>query len=288
MTDSPPGQVSVLTFNILYGGTHLGLPLSQTNAVIASAQADIVVICEQWGNAESLADSLGLGSHLVAAPPYWRSVAILSRFPVGQSFCNGARLNLGGGVHLCVFGVHLTSSPYQPYRVRDSQFDSKEDVLIEARRTRHPELQAVLSEIRPLIDAGERVILCGDFNEPSHLDWTESSADLHFGLQMDWPCSIEVARAGLQDAYRTLHPDPCSDPGYTWTPAPGKGVGGSETAEDEVHDRIDFVYGSGTGFTPIETAVIGEHIDNADVVVSPFPSDHRAVKVLFEIDPTVE
>ena len=288
MTDCFPDRVSVLTFNILYGGTHLGQPLSQTAAVITSARVDVVVICEQWGNAEALADSLGLGCHLVAAPPYGQSVAILSRFPVSQSFSNGARLNLGGEVYLCVFGVHLTSSPYQPYRVRDGDFDCKEDVLIEARRTREQELQAVLAEIRPLIHAGERVILCGDFNEPSHLDWTQSSADLHFGLQMNWPCSLEVAHTGLKDAYRMLRPDPRSDPGHTWTPAPGKGVGGSEIAEDEVHDRIDFVYGSGTGITPIETAIIGEHIDNADVVVSPFPSDHRAVKVLFEINLTVD
>jgi endonuclease/exonuclease/phosphatase family metal-dependent hydrolase len=195
-------------------------------------------------------------------------------------------LNLGGGQSLCVFGVHLTSSPYQPYRVRDGCYERKEELLIEARQTRERELLGVLAEIHPLIKGGEKVILCGDFNEPSHLDWTRACADLHFGLEMAWPCSCEVASIGMQDAYRKLFPDPHSHPGHTWTPVPGKGAGGSDTAEHEVHDRIDFVYGSGAGLVPIETVVIGEHHDHADIVVSPFPSDHRGVKVIYEIGQT--
>ena len=286
MPDSELSQVSVLTFNILYGGTYLGLPLEQTAAAICSAQVDIVVICEQCGNAQGLADVLGLTCHVVAAPPYWQSVALLSRYPVVESFANGARLNLGGGQSLCVFGVHLTSSPYQPYRVRDGCYERKEELLIEARQTRERELLGVLAEIHPLIKGGEKVILCGDFNEPSHLDWTRACADLHFGLEMAWPCSCEVASIGMQDAYRKLFPDPHSHPGHTWTPVPGKGAGGGDTAEHEVHDRIDFVYGSGAGLVPIETVVIGEHHDHADIVVSPFPSDHRGVKVIYEIGQT--
>ncbi|SVC83571.1 uncharacterized protein METZ01_LOCUS336425, partial [marine metagenome] len=107
MPDSELSQVSVLTFNILYGGTYLGLPLEQTAAAIRSAQVDIVVICEQCGNAQGLADVLGLTCHVVAAPPYWQSVALLSRYPAMESFANGARFNLGYGQSLCVFGVHL-------------------------------------------------------------------------------------------------------------------------------------------------------------------------------------
>ena len=285
MLEIPEHQFCLMSFNILYGGTHLGQSLEQTAAVIRLAQADIVVACEQWGNAEPLADLLGFTCHIVVAPPYWKSVAVLSRYPITETFANGVRLELDLQQSVCVFGVHLTSTPYQPYRVRDKAYTEIEEILDEARETREQELVVVLSEIRPLIEAGERVLLCGDFNEPSHLDWTQASAreGHHFGLEMPWPCSKRVTESGMEDAYRVVFPDVCRQPGYTWTSVPGLGVGGSERAEDEVHDRIDFIYYAGLGLEPRAASIVGENSRNADLVVSPFPSDHRAVAVIYQI-----
>ena len=285
MLEIPEHQFCLMSFNILYGGTHLGQSLEQTAAVIRLAQADIVVACEQWGNAEPLADLLGFTCHIVVAPPYWKSVAVLSRYPITETFANGVRLEMDLQQSVCVFGVHLTSTPYQPYRVRDKAYTKKEEILDEARETREQELVVVLSEIRPLIEAGERVLLCGDFNEPSHLDWTLASAreGHHFGLEMPWPCSKRVTESGMEDAYRVVFPDVCRHPGYTWTSVPGLGVGGSERAEDEVHDRIDFIYYAGLGLEPRAALIVGENSRNADLVVSPFPSDHRAVAVIYQI-----
>ena len=285
MLEIPEHQFCLMSFNILYGGTHLGQSLEQTAAVIRLAQADIVVVCEQWGNAEPLADLLGFTCHIVVAPPYWKSVAVLSRYPITETFANGVRLEMDLQQSVCVFGVHLTSTPYQPYRVRDKAYTEIEEILDEARETREQELVVVLSEIRPLIEAGERVLLCGDFNEPSHLDWTLASAreGHHFGLEMPWPCSKRVTESGMEDAYRVVFPDVCRHPGYTWTSVPGLGVGGSERAEDEVHDRIDFIYYAGLGLEPRAASIVGENSRNADLVVSPFPSDHRAVAVIYQI-----
>ena len=285
MLEIPEHQLCLMSFNILYGGTHLGQPLEQTAAVIRLAQADIVVACEQWGNAEPLADLLGFTCHIVVAPPYWQSVAVLSRYPILDTFANGVRLELESRQSACVFGVHLTSTPYQPYQVRDKAYTSNEEILDEARKAREQELVVVLSEIQPLMEAGEKVLLCGDFNEPSHLDWTQASAQegRHFGLEMSWPNSKRVTESGMEDAYRAVFPDVCRHPGYTWTSVPGLGVGGSERAEHEVHDRIDFVYHAGPGLDPISASIIGENNRNADLVVSPFPSDHRAVAVKYQI-----
>ena len=285
MLEKSDHQFCLMSFNILYGGTHLGQPLEQTAAVIRLAQADIVVVCEQSGNAEPLADLLGFTCHIVVAPPYWQSVAVLSRYPILDTFANGVRLELESRQSACVFGVHLTSTPYQPYQVRDKAYTSNEEILDEARKAREQELVVVLSEIQPLMEAGERVLLCGDFNEPSHLDWTLASAreGRHFGLEMSWPNSKRVTESGMEDAYRAVFPDVCRHPGYTWTSVPGLGVGGSERAEHEVHDRIDFVYHAGPGLDPISASIIGENNRNADLVVSPFPSDHRAVAVKYQI-----
>ena len=43
----------------------------------------------------------------------------------------------------------------------------------EARRLR--EAEALIAGLKPVIDAGTPVIVTGDFNEPSHLDWTEAA-----------------------------------------------------------------------------------------------------------------
>ena len=278
-------QFCLMSFNILYGGTHLGQPLEQTTAVISLAQSDIVVVCEQFGNAKRLADLLGFTCHIVVTPPYTQSVAVISRYPILETFLNGVRLELNSRQSACVFGVHLTSAPYQPYRVRDKAYTNKEEIIDEARKTREHELTAVLSEIQPLIEAGETVLLCGDFNEPSHLDWTQVSAHdgRHFGLEMAWPCSNKVIDIGMSDGYREVFPEVYRNPGYTWTSAPGMGVGGSDRAEDEVHDRIDFVYHVGPSIQTKDARIVGESSFNADLVVSPYPSDHRAVAVIYQI-----
>ena len=194
-------QFCLMSFNILYGGTHLGQPLEQTAAVISLAQSDIVVVCEQFENAKRLADLLGFTCHIVVTPPYRQSVAVISRYPILETFLNGVRLELNPRQSVCVFGVHLTSAPYQPYRVRDKAYTNKEEIIDEARKTREHELTAVLSEIQPLIEARETVLLCGDFNEPSHLDWTQVSAHdgRHFGMEMAWPCSNKVIDIGMSD-----------------------------------------------------------------------------------------
>ena len=49
------------------------------------------------------------------------------------------------------------------------------------------------------------------------------------------------------------------------------------------HDRIDFVYFKGRGVTVTDVKVIGENDENADIVVTPYPSDHRAVVATFTL-----
>jgi exonuclease III len=112
----------------------------------------------------------------------------------------------------------------------------------------------------------------GDFNEPSHLDWTEAAAKSgRHPMKVEFPTSLMMAQAGYIDAYRTVHPDEMAKPGFTWTPL--------KKADDPTihHDRIDYVYFKGKGLKVIDAKVIGESKENADIVVSPYPSDHRAV-----------
>ena len=56
---------------------------------------------------------------------------------------------------------------------------------------------------------------------------------------------------------------------------------------NEVHDRIDFVYyKAGANIVPVEALNIGHDINDGftDIAVQPYPSDHRAVIVEFDLD----
>jgi hypothetical protein len=114
-------------------------------------------------------------------------------------------------------------------------------------------------------------------NEPSHLDWTSAAAaaGVH-AIKVAWPASLSTVNAGFRDSYREIHPNEVAFPGNTWTPMP---------AANEVHDRIDFVYSSGVGVNTTNSQLVGESTAKADIVASPYPSDHRAVVGTFSATP---
>lgn len=68
---------------------------------------------------------------------------------------------------------------------------------------------------RALINsAQEPVIVAGDFNAPSHIDWTESMKELHCGWSYKWPSTQLLAdQASMIDSFREVHPDPLLEPG---------------------------------------------------------------------------
>ena len=116
------------------------------------------------------------------------------------------------------------------------------------------------------------VIIAGDFNEPSHRDW--SAATVSAGLQplpVAWPGTRKLEAAGFIDTFRAAYPDAVTKPGITWTPTTA-----ADDPEDH-HDRIDFVFARGDALQVLASGVIGEKAPEADIVVTPWPSDHRAV-----------
>ena len=120
--------------------------------------------------------------------------------------------------------------------------------------------------------------MVGDFNEPSHLDWTEEAALAgRHPMKVEYPNSKAMSKAGFADAYRTLYPDEIKHPGFTWSPM-------YKTDDPTTHhDRIDFVYFKGKGVQLNAAKIVGEHKETADIVISPYPSDHRAVVAAFTL-----
>lgn len=267
-----PDTLRVMTFNVLYA-----TPDEATIQAIKSTKADIVGVQEiSEPRLNYLARELDYyyhhnGNHEAS---YENDTGILSRYPISRATKYGATIYLNVDYPIHIYNVHLSASPYEPYDLRDGKIDEAEAVQ-QARFHRFPQIQPVLKDMKEELKAGAPVFLTGDFNEPSHLDWTRKAASkgMHGGKSVQWPISFELARQGLKDAYRTVYPDEVNHPGFTWTTLQGD--------PDEVHDRIDYVYYSGDGIKPVDASLAGISSEETDITIDGYPSDHRAVVATF-------
>ena len=282
--------IRVMTLNIFYGGDELDLQtgnfchksagcpetLAKVEDVVARSGADIVGIEEGEHNAGVIAQALG-----------WHAserTQVISRYPiVDPPGADGLYvwIEVLPGRFVAIGNVHLPSDPYGPYAIRDGA--TLNEVLDLETSVRLPAIQAELGALPPLAAAGMPTFLTGDFNSPSHLDWTAavSAVRPEVPYPVDWPVSHALADAGLRDSYRAVHPDPLAIPGFTWTP------GGPEGDPHEVHDRIDWVLSSGPA-EALDSRVVGE-AGGPDVGIGfdPWPTDHRGVVSTFQVTPAV-
>ena len=276
-----PG-LRVMTYNVLNGGTRRGQPLSQTAKVIQASGADIVGLQEIGPSVKDLAALLGW--------KYLRhgSGAIMTRFEIVEGYdgrikprmgSGGVRVRLDSGQEVYVFNAHLNPYPYQPYQllgIGKGAIKTEAEAIAAANKTRGSQIEELLEKIGKLPNKDLPVFVTGDFNEPSHLDWTAATAKSgRHPVKVAYPSSSALAKKGFTDAWRKFYPDEMKHPGYTWTP-----VSKPDNPKDH-HDRIDFVYFKGKHIEVKNVSIVGENKKNADIVVSPYPSDHRAVVATF-------
>ena len=284
-----PATVKVMTLNIFYGGDEwnpetghwcrspAGCPetLEQVASTIRAADPDVVGLQEGTANECRLADMLGW----FCEP----RLQLISRFPlIDPPGASGvyALAEVASGRFVAVSNVHLPSDPYGPYWVRDGE--PRSAVLALERSTRLPAIQRQLDVLPDLAASGVPVFLTGDFNSPSHLDWTPAvdAARDQVRYPVVWPVSAALAGAGFRDSYREIHPDPVAVPGFTWTPP-----GTLESVPDEVYDRIDWVLVQGPAET-LGTKLVGETGGpDVDVERDVYPTDHRGVVSTFRVTP---
>ena len=282
----------VMTFNIWVGGESGGQPLAQTTMVIEAAKADIVGVQESHGEerngkkndaARAIAEQLG-----------WHyfdqgddDTGIISRYTIVDQTPKkwGAAVELPSGQRVWVFNVHFNHTPYQPYQLlkipyNDAPYITTEaEAIDEAKKARAEQVAEMLKEINSVRREGTPIFVTGDFNEPSSLDWTEAVAQAgKCPVAVCWPTTAAILDADFVDAYRVARPFLLSSPGYTWTP-----ITSVDDPQDR-HDRIDFVLVGGSGAKVEAAEVVGEKSEWADVVVTPYPSDHRGVVAAFEVE----
>ena len=276
MTDA--SSLTLLSFNTWRSGREGGRPLSQTAEVIRQSGTDIVALQEM--DADRAAELAGiLGWHHAQLGG---GLCVMTPLEIAGTDGPVVTVRHESGLKLYVGDTHLAPYPYQPYQVlgigKHPQLKTEAASIAAAEATRGEQLDAVLAEIEGIVPSGAPSFLLGDFNEPSHLDWTAAAAEAgQHPMAISYPASRKMLAAGFRDAYREMHPDEVAQPGLTWTPITEPDDPGDH------HDRIDFVYFKGEGLRVTSAQLVGENARNADIVVSPYPSDHRAVLVRVEL-----
>ncbi|CAB9500326.1 Endonuclease Exonuclease phosphatase [Seminavis robusta] len=175
-------------------------------------------------------------------------------------------------------------------------------------------IEKLMEDAATLSDTVAAVIVMGDFNEPSALDWTKATAQTvdHNGLVYEWDSTRLLLENGYVDSYRELYPNPVTHPGYTW-PSAAQGNGATHKKKtdwaklSDERDRIDFIFYKNNNpqqqqlslkahdahlvGTPIMTAR-DTLVDESDLpyedkihygIEAPWPSDHRAVLTEFRL-----
>lgn len=297
-----PGVLKVMSFNVYGGGANDGKPVDETVAVIRAAGADIVGLqetrletdpctaqsCPPTGPsvAKAIADALGFYYYDQTQdnPALWAN-AVISRYPIGTATTHdlGVPIDVEGRT-VYAYNVHFTDYPYQPYQLLNIPYGeapfltSEEQAVKAAKEARDPALK-LLAEDLAASDGAAAAFVFGDFNEPSHRDWTQRAvAAGNQPMVVAWPTSLALEQRGFTDALRAAHPDEVAKPAFTWTPTT------EPTDPADHHDRIDYVLvrggpegGRGKEVVVEAVSVVGEKAPEADIVVTPYPSDHRSV-----------
>jgi exodeoxyribonuclease III len=285
----------VMSYNIWGGGANEEKGIDETVAVLRAANPDIVGVqetmlegadctaesCPPQGTsvAKALADAMGYFYYDQTGTnaALWAN-AILSRYPIGQATPNqlGVPIDVEGKT-VWIFNIHHDDEPYQPYQLLGIEYGPAPFIKTEAEAvkfatdTRQAGMDLLAADLTAA-EGAAAVFVTGDFNEPSHLDWTDAAvAAGHHPVKVEWPTTKRLTDQGFVDTYRAVHADPVAKPAYTWTPSY------DETATDDHPDRIDFVFVRGDGVAVKDAAIVGEDGPRSDLVVMPWPSDHRAV-----------
>jgi exodeoxyribonuclease III len=297
-------DVKVLSFNVFHADTTSVSSRTKLAEIIQASGANLVGIQEldttQTASIVSRLTTL-TGKQWYSLQQSVDDEQILSTFPIIQAAPTitetlsgigvqpttwGAQVEITPGHNAWIFNAHVNSRPYQPEDLRDGTLAQNEAAIVAAaQNARGATINSILNyiSITGAKNDGKPVFITGDFNEPSHLDWTQAAANStprSYDLKVAWPNSIMVAQAGFTDIYRQIHPNELTSPGYTWTPGvPSFGSAPPTTNPNDVHDRIDFVYSTGATVTAVSANTIGypDGNVNTEANVAGYNSDHRAV-----------
>ncbi|GAO29815.1 endonuclease/exonuclease/phosphatase family precursor [Geofilum rubicundum JCM 15548] len=265
-----PDSLTIMNWNIWGGGMREGrfVGVKRVAEIIRSSGADLISMQETFASGPLIADMLGFYF-------YQRSdgLSVLSRYPLGETY-NIYRSRVSGAITVelpednrTVFcPVYLSYLPNNGPMIMSGKAVA-DSVVVREMETRGSEMRYIVWELQSLVDRNDQVplILAGDFNSGSHLDWTEANRQNRYDLVIDYPATRILDNAGFVDSYRQIYPDEVAHPGFTWSPR----------FREVLHDRVNFVFYNGSRVAPSWANIIDTHPLG-------FPSDHGALVVSFK------
>lgn len=317
-------EISIFQFNIWQEGTQITGGFEAIADEIARLKPDFVTLSEVRNyNGTRFCDRItgalrerGLIYHSFLS----YDTGLLSLHEINDSIVVFPLNNDHGSIHrldteiegrkVAVYTGHLDYLNDTYYEVRgydgntwkkmeEPLLDNEEILKRNAKSMRDEAIDSMINDSKKLIDEGTLIFFGGDFNEPSHLDWTETTKEKadHNGVVINWPSTKNLYDAGFRDAYRTIHPNPVTHPGYTYPSdnmalSPNK-IAWAPTADER--DRIDYVfYYPRKGLIVTEASIVGpsssivrcnrEEERGFDTYIAPlgvWPTDHKGVFVRF-------
>lgn len=252
---------------------------------------------------------------------YSKNTGIISKFPISKQETvfyddsNSTSVVLKSTVkinkeQIVIYSAHLDYTHYSCYLPRGYSGVSwkklKEPVLNidqilkdNLASQRDEAIKAFINDAKIEQSNGSIVILGGDFNEPSHLDWASNTKDLfdHNGLEIPWNTSVALSENGYVDAYRKLYANAVTHPGFTF-PSDNKDKNTNELTwapDVDERERIDFIYYSPQNSLHLKNIVLfgpntsivnnrRQEENASDVFIVPnnvWPTDHKAVLASF-------
>ena len=295
---SGPQSLKVAVWNIWHSNHVKYLQADKAcegvRGILKESNADVVLMIETYGSADSHADNLGYYHRLISS-----NLSIYSRYPITETYTftdsiistfnfGGVEINMNGKrVRLFDTWIH-----YLP-DATEVPIEKTAAELIEWEKsgTRDEEIARVLHHLKPFIAESDSIplIVGGDFNSHSHLDWTEATKNLydHNGLIVEWPVSKSMTDAGFKDSFREMNPKVEENLGRTWMYHSETWTGSGYDIKDLFReDRIDYIYyqgntikadASATYYAPLERML---KIGNKEFY---YGSDHGMVVTDFTI-----
>ena len=314
-----PGTFSLLSWNVYQQGTQQKGGYEMIISELVRLKPDLAVLVEvrNYGKKDWLAQvAADLKARGETYYTHWSEGAgVLSRTPFEDAVIwPGPRGNVRKaktvieGHSVVLYAGHLDDSycayykayPYAGKQLTETERAAAVTDILKSNVTsdRDNMAYAFLNDARTEFANGSNILFCGDFNETSHLDWTEETKHLrsHNGFVIPWTVSMALAGDGYTDAYRKAFPNPVTHPGNTY-PSAMPGIDPKRIAWDKNADereRIDFIHYKGKEIALKEICVYGPRDsvgygklireDGQDVFldpVGPWPSDHKGLWAVF-------
>lgn len=247
-TENAKDKLRVLSWNIWHEGHSNEFGKQACDGVIGvlkKSKADVILMVETYGASDKVADSLQYYHRLLS-----NNLSIYSRYPIVKTYTFPDRIPTFnfGGVEILVNGKKVrifdTWLHYLPdARCVPTEKSEAEILAWDDAGSRDDEIRIILDILKPFMAESDSIpiIMGGDFNIHSHLDWTEATKDLynHGGAVVNWTVSKSMEKAGFIDSFRKINPDPIKNIGTTWLTA------ADSVATPNRQDRIDYIYYQG-------------------------------------------